>query len=297
MLLPANFKGKEGYIMTKRMCLKKQGFTLMELLVVIAIISLLLSILLPSLSKVKSMARKLVCSSNIRQINIACAGYMSENNFTFPEQNMFRPTNYVNEDLRLPFGDIGHGLTDPDPVYYCWAFRIDPYMDWDNDPESKACPAVKIDYEKDMIGTDNVGLSYFANSILTTFGGKKVRQSGDMISITELFEPAFTVRTFPRMRKLSGKDFEWTNPVESMVYGYNWMTDFEGNLWANKPHEQGELKGGRNYGFLDGHVEFYKWQDVTCGMFGLEINGSTKAQEPLQASGSRNEERMGLIKY
>ena len=46
-------------------------FTLLELLVVLAIIGILLSLLLPSLSQVRTKARKVVCLSNTNQISKA----------------------------------------------------------------------------------------------------------------------------------------------------------------------------------------------------------------------------------
>ncbi|HAU38184.1 MAG TPA: hypothetical protein DCX07_10780 [Phycisphaerales bacterium] len=54
------------------------AFTLIELLVVIAIISLLVSILLPSLTKAKALAYAASCMSNNHQIGVAFHMYASE---------------------------------------------------------------------------------------------------------------------------------------------------------------------------------------------------------------------------
>lgn len=58
----------------------RKGFTLIELLVVIAIIALLLSILMPALTKVKKQARAVVCMSNLKQWGMATIMYTTENN-------------------------------------------------------------------------------------------------------------------------------------------------------------------------------------------------------------------------
>lgn len=56
-----------------------KGFTLVELLVVISIISLLLSILMPSLNRAREMARRVVCLSNMKTLTYAAAMYSDDN--------------------------------------------------------------------------------------------------------------------------------------------------------------------------------------------------------------------------
>jgi len=63
---------------------QSKGFTLVELLVVIGIIALLISILLPSLSKAREAANKVKCGSNLKQIGQGLLLYANENNGNYP---------------------------------------------------------------------------------------------------------------------------------------------------------------------------------------------------------------------
>lgn len=60
------------------------GFTLIELLVVVAIIALLISILLPSLSKARAQARTTLCLSRIAQLGKSVLIYSNDYNETPP---------------------------------------------------------------------------------------------------------------------------------------------------------------------------------------------------------------------
>ena len=63
---------------------QQSGFTLIELLVVIAIISLLVSIMMPSLGRAKELARQAVCLCNLRSMAVAAQMYTVECDGSFP---------------------------------------------------------------------------------------------------------------------------------------------------------------------------------------------------------------------
>jgi len=63
---------------------RSKGFTLVELLVVIGIIALLISILLPSLTRARQAASLLACQSNMRQVYHALLFYAGDNKGFLP---------------------------------------------------------------------------------------------------------------------------------------------------------------------------------------------------------------------
>lgn len=62
----------------------RRAFTLIELLVVISIISLLISIMLPSLARSKEVTRRTICMANSRSQAVACDNYAVNNKDYFP---------------------------------------------------------------------------------------------------------------------------------------------------------------------------------------------------------------------
>jgi len=58
--------------------MKKKGFTLIELLVVIAIIAMLLAILMPALNKVKKIAQRVICGTNLKGLGNAQMVYAND---------------------------------------------------------------------------------------------------------------------------------------------------------------------------------------------------------------------------
>ncbi|MGF1633385.1 MAG: type II secretion system protein [Phycisphaerae bacterium] len=103
---------------------RSKGFTLVELLVVIGIIALLISILLPSLSKAREAGVRTVCLSGLRQLHAGFTMYGTENKGYFVPQDV-----------------VGANGSGP---YARWFNSLEPYLgEVDSQDESQIynCPA------------------------------------------------------------------------------------------------------------------------------------------------------------
>jgi prepilin-type processing-associated H-X9-DG protein len=98
---------------------------LIELLVVISIIAVLMGILLPSLTRARKQATKIVCLSNMRQGGIALEAYMSENERKLPPSSC----NIDNPDKF--WINVLSRYTGQELLFQCPADRALNFVDWD----------------------------------------------------------------------------------------------------------------------------------------------------------------------
>ncbi len=64
--------------------MRRKGFTLVELLVVIAIVALLMGILMPALARVRQIAHRMVCGTNLSSLGKAMMLYSNDNDEEYP---------------------------------------------------------------------------------------------------------------------------------------------------------------------------------------------------------------------
>lgn len=93
------------------------AFTLMELLVVIAIVAILVSLLLPALSRAKAKAHGAACASNQRQLMLACLLYSGDHGDAFPNN----------------YGDVETRRTVAQGQFLNWVNNV---LSWELDPDN-----------------------------------------------------------------------------------------------------------------------------------------------------------------
>lgn len=204
-----------------------QGFTLIELLVVIAIIGTLISLSVPGLSRVKEIARRTKCLSNIRQLGIALQLYADRH------------------EGRVPPRDYEEGAV--------WVDRLEPYY---TNRKLLHCPTDKKNVDQSYLM--NGFIDYFAihsfGSNWDEFFGAYKTGGFEGMKLSDIPKPADTI-TFGEKRADSDDD-SYMDIWPPEYGGSDHLTEVAHGKHGSSRNVR---SSGSNYAFADSSVRFLKY--------------------------------------
>ena len=238
---------------------KRTAFTLIELLVVIAIISLLVSILLPSLSRAKELAKRALCSSNQHHIGLGLLMYASENDEFLPEA-------YRNPDVVDWYHDAIEGVAtqmgsfnENHPKYPAkWGGDLTPrYGAIFVCPSSTQDPSPLYGRPDWLAGAEIVQTGYFLITHSTSYDTSPDYWNVEpvqKVSQEDSVDPTKPCATFMLADKLSWR-FDYLIHYTASEYWYgNHIAQY---VVPNTSEDPDDVDAGSNCLYLDGHVEWH----------------------------------------
>ncbi len=218
---------------------KRPAFTLIELLVVIAIIAVLIAILLPALGNAREIAKTTICSSNVKQINMASTLYANNH-----QDQIWPALDWIfdRDERNLPIPG-GLGLL---------------YEYVDNADAVGECPKnqrrTRHGDEHDSELFDNAGV----NTDYTMFDETQGARLGTTIFTYMLKFPTDpTPRAYAAQREDRMVLFQ-SLPIFVEESVFFWNDQFTEGMWGNEDQVSVRHDKGGHMGLLDGRVVLYR---------------------------------------